>query len=331
MCTAMTYQTRDFYFGRTLDYDVSYGETVTVTPRNFPLTFRHGDVLTHHHAIIGMAHVSRGYPLYYDAVNEKGLCMAGLNFVGNAVYRTAKGEGTEIAQFEWIPWVLSQYDSVSAVREALPSVKIVDTPFSDALPAAQLHWIVADTHACVVVECTENGLHVYENPLGVLTNNPPFERQLKHWERFANLSNEEPNTSTDPAFFSRGRGAVGLPGDLSSQSRFVRAAFTRRFAVSGDSELESVIQFFHMLGMVQQTNGCCKLGKDRYEITLYTSCCNASRGIYYYTTYGNSQISAVELHRENLDDTRLTSYPLITDPVIRFQNENKLTTEKPMI
>ena len=103
MCTAATYQTRDFYFGRTLDYEFSYPSEVTVTPRRFPLSFRHTGSMNEHYAIIGMAYVANGYPLYYDAINEKGLGMAGLNFVGNAAY-AAPCEGKEnIAQFEFIP------------------------------------------------------------------------------------------------------------------------------------------------------------------------------------------------------------------------------------
>ena len=72
MCTAATYQTECFYMGRTLDYEFSYGEEITITPREFPFEFRHGGTLSNHYAIIGMAHAAGGYPLYYDAVNEKG-------------------------------------------------------------------------------------------------------------------------------------------------------------------------------------------------------------------------------------------------------------------
>ena len=79
MCTAATYKTKGFYFGRTLDYEFSYGEEITVAPRNFPFEFRHTGICQSHYAIIGMAHVANNYPLYYDAMNEKGLCMAGLN------------------------------------------------------------------------------------------------------------------------------------------------------------------------------------------------------------------------------------------------------------
>ena len=72
MCTAVTYKTKDHYFGRNLDLEGSFGETVTVTPRNFPLPFRKMGMLETHYAMIGMAHIAEGYPLYYDATNEKG-------------------------------------------------------------------------------------------------------------------------------------------------------------------------------------------------------------------------------------------------------------------
>ena len=100
MCTAATYKTKDFYFGRTLDYEFSYGDEVTVTPRNYPFDFRHLGRMDSHYAIIGMAHVAQDYPLYYDAMNEKGLCMAGLNFVGNAAYANVIPGRENVAQFE---------------------------------------------------------------------------------------------------------------------------------------------------------------------------------------------------------------------------------------
>ena len=115
-------------------------------------------------------------------------------------------------------------------------------------------------------------------------------------------------------------GAMGLPGDLSSSSRFIRAAFTKMNSVSGSSEEESVSQFFHILGAVEQQRGCCEVAKGKYEITIYTSCCNADKGIYYYTTYDNHRINAVDMHRENLDGSELIRYPLLKDEDIFRQN-----------
>lgn len=324
MCTAVTYQTNDFYFGRTLDYEHSWQEEVTITPRNFALDFRHEGRLDKHYAMIGMACVQDGYPLYFDAVNERGLAMAGLNFVGNAVYGKPEQGRHNIAQFELIPWILAQCATVGEARICLERTQITDTPFSDRLPPAQLHWIIADRQEAVTVEAVAEGLGVYDNPAGVLTNNPPFDRQMFRLNDYMHLSADAPENrfSSDLKLepYSRGMGALGLPGDLSSQSRFVRAAFVKAHSVSGNTEQESVGQFFHMLGAVEQVRGCCHVGQGQYEKTIYTSCCNANKGIYYYTTYENRQITGVYLRNSLLEDRKLSCYPLIREEQFRVQN-----------
>ena len=278
MCTAATYKTKDFYFGRTLDYEFSYGDQIVITPRNYSFHFRHVGDMEHHYAIIGMAHVAEDYPLYYDAMNEKGVAMAGLNFVGNAAYSEVQSNVENIAQFEFISWILSQCASLVEVRELLDRINIVNTPFSEQLPLAQLHWIISDENESITVESMPDGLHIYDNP-------------------------------------------VGVPGDLSSSSRFVRVAFTKVYAISGESEAESVSQFFHILGSVDQQRGCCEVADGKCEITLYTSCCNVAKGIYYYNTYENHQISAVDMHVENLDNNKLICYPVIQGERINYQNK----------
>lgn len=324
MCTAVTYRTKDFYFGRTLDLDCSYGEEVTVTPRRYPFRFRHQGALASHYAIIGMAHVAGQYPLYYDAVNEKGLAIAGLNFVGNAIYREAAPGKDNVAQFELIPWILGQCASVREARQLLERINLTPTPFGPALPPAQLHWLIADASEAITLESVQEGIRIYDNPAGVLTNNPPFPHQMLHLNQFMGLSPRNPENRFSSRLpletLSRGMGALGLPGDLSSPSRFVRASFVALNSVSGSSELESVNQFFHILGAVEQQKGCCETENGKLEITLYTSCCNASRGIYYYTTYDNHQITAVDLHRVNLEANALSRYPLISGEQIRMQN-----------
>ena len=324
MCTAAAFQTKDFYFGRTLDYECSYGECVTVTPRRYPFSFRHMGRLDAHYAMIGMAHVADGYPLYYDAVNEAGLGMAGLNFVGNAQYAEVQEGKENVAQFELIPWILGTCASVEEARQALLCLNLIDTPFMENLPLAQLHWLIADKTACITVESVKDGLKVYDNPVGVLTNNPPFPYQLFQLNNYMHLAvdNRENTFSKELALdpYSRGMGGMGLPGDLSSQSRFVRVAFVKMNSLSGDSEAESVSQFFHILGSVDQQRGCCKLGEGRYEITLFTSCCNTDKGIYYYNTYDNHQVSGVDMHRENLDGSSLITYAPVCGEQICMQN-----------
>ncbi len=324
MCTAVTYKTKDFYFGRTLDYDFSYREEVTVTPRSYPFRFRHMGTIQRHYAIIGMAFVQDDFPLYYDAVNEKGLAMAGLNFVGNACYYAPAPDKDNVAVFEFIPWILSQCATVSQARGLIGRINLTKESFSPQLPPASLHFLVADREEAITVEAVADGIHVYNNPVGVLTNNPPFPQQLFRLNDFLYLSRKDPENSfskqLDLSCYSRGMGALGLPGDLSSQSRFVRASFVKMNSVSTDTEESSVSQFFHILGSVDQQRGCCDVGKGEYEITIYTSCCNADKGIYYYTTYDNHRITAVDMHKVELGGSTLARYPLIQGGQICFQN-----------
>ena len=277
-----------------------------------------------HYAMIGMAYVCQEFPLYYDAVNEKGLGMAGLNFVDNAHYNSVAEGKDNVAQFEIIAWILAQCATVNEALALLKRINITDTPFNDQLPPAQLHWIIADKSGAVTVESMADGLHIYPNPVGVMTNNPPFDEQMFGLNNYMHLSPRQPENTFAPALalrtYSRGMGALGLPGDLSSASRFVRVAFTKMNARSGDSELESVSQFFHILGSVDQQRGCCEVEPGKYEITLYTSCCNTRTGVYYYTTYENHQISAVDMHKEDLDGAALCRYQPVLGEQIRFQN-----------
>ena len=324
MCTAATYKTKDFYFGRTLDYEFSYGDEVTITPRNYVFNFREKEKIETHYAIIGMAYVTENYPLYYDAINEKGLGMAGLNFVGNAYYRE-KVEGKDnIAQFEFIPWILSQCATIEDAKKLIEKINLTNIPFNEQLPLAQLHWIIADKNEAITVEAVEEGIKIYENPVGVLTNNPPFDKQMFSLNNYINLSNKTPEDkfaqNLNLQRYSRGMGAIGLPGDLSSQSRFVRASFVKMNSISAEGENESVSQFFHILNSVDQQRGCCELEDGKYEITIYTSCCNATKGIYYYTTYDNHQITAVDMRKEDLNINKLIRYPLIKNEQIKIQN-----------
>jgi len=324
MCTAITYETKDFYFGRNLDLEYSYQEAVTVTPRAYPFSFRCGIPLPQHYAIIGTATVARNYPLYYEATNEKGLSMAGLNFPGNAVYHPARENGDNIAPFELIPWVLGQCESVAQAEMLLSRLNIWEEAFSQEFPLSPLHWMLADRRKCLVLESTRQGLQIYENPCGVLTNNPPFPYHRHHLAEFLNLTVHTPENrfsrTLDLKPYSLGMGGIGLPGDLSSASRFVRAAFTRANSLSGETEHESVSQFFHILGSVSQTRGLTEVRPGAFEYTLYSSCCNTDKGIYYYTTYENSAVTAVDMHKCDLDGKILSSYPMSRNLQLHPQN-----------
>lgn len=322
MCTALSYKTRDHYFGRTLDLEHDFRESVVITPRKYPLAFRRMPPAGTHYAMIGMASIVDGYPLYYEATNERGLSMAGLNFPGNAYYPPEKhGKGT-VSPFELIPFILGSCETVPQAKALLERIRIAAIPFSDALPLSPLHWMIADSEQSIVVESMQDGLHIHDNPIGVMTNNPPFDYHMTNLTNYTALSPDQPKShlgTVDLTLPSRGMGALGLPGDLSSPSRFIRAAYTKAYSACGEGEAESVGQFFHILGSVRHVRGSVMVNGEP-EITIYACCCNTNRGVYYYQTYGNSRICAVDMHREYLDGEHLISYALRKDQDILFEN-----------
>ena len=324
MCTAVTYKTKHHYFGRNLDLEYSYRESVTVTTRNYPFRFRLMGEMKSHYAMIGMAMVEEDYPLYYDATNEKGLSMAGLLFAGNAVYREVAEGKDNVSPFEFIPWVLGQCANLKEVRGLLDKINLAAIDFSEKYPLSELHWMISDREESIVVEAVKEGLRVYDNPVEVLTNNPPFDMQMFQLNRYMGISTEQPENlfskELDLKIYSRGMGGLGLPGDWTSPSRFVRAAFTRMNAKSGSSEEESVSQFFHILGSVEHPRGCVHMGNGKYEITVYSSCCNTDEGIYYYKTYDNCNIIGIDMKKENLEGSSLISYPMQKEGRLQIQN-----------
>ena len=313
MCTAVSFLSGSHYFGRNLDLEFHYQESVAVTPRNFPLILSNKSTMVNHYAMIGIATVDNGYPLYYDATNEHGLSMAGLNFPGNAFYQTNHSGQNYIAPYELIPWILGKCKSSSEALKLLKDTAIGAIPYSDNFPLTGLHWILCDREYCYTIEPLKHGLNIQENPVGVLTNNPPFDYHMQNLCNYLSLSNHSPENKIAPEItlepHSRGMGAMGLPGDLSSSSRFIRAVFTKFHSTHPESETEAVSQFFHILGSVVQQEGCVQIN-DAYEKTVYTSCCNTDAGIYYFQTYDNPQILAVNMHVVNLNGKQIVQYPV---------------------
>ncbi len=324
MCTAIDFMTKDHYFGRNLDLHAGYGETVVITPRRYPFAFRRMGEMKTHHAMIGMALVARDYPLYFDATNEHGLSMAGLNVPGNAVYRPEEPGKDNVTPFELIPWVLGQCATVAEARPLLARLNLLNEPFGEGMPLSPLHFMLCDREACVVIEPVSEGLRVYENPTGVLTNNPPFPFQLFSLNNYMNVTRELPVNRFAPELplerYCLGMGALGLPGDPSSMSRFARAVFAKQNAVCGDTEAESVSQFFHILGAVEQQRGISAAEEGEYEYTLYSSCVNTDTGAYYYKTYDSAGICCVHLHRADLDAEKLVSFSQLQAWHVHEQN-----------
>lgn len=319
MCTCISYQSNSHYFGRNLDLEYSLNESVIITPRNYKTTQRSSNIFPQKYAMIGIGIVKKGYPLYYDATNEHGLSIAGLNFPGNAVYQNKKHSMINLTSFEFIPWILGHFRSVSEVMDVIAQVNLVNESFNSTYSLTPLHWMVSDNKQSIVIEPMQERLYVYDNPVGVLTNNPPFDYHLHNLTNYLNLSRYQPKDCLWEKLpkkpYSRGMGAIGLPGDLSSASRFVRAAYIKLNSIDDGTENNAVCQFFHILNAVEQQRGAVAIG-DGYEITVYSSCCNTNKGVYYFKTYDNSQITAVDMFARDLNATELYVYPLITEQQI---------------
>ncbi len=325
MCTSIIYTAGDYYFGRNLDLEVDLGQKIVITPRNKTLEFREMPNLEHHYAIIGMSIIRDDYPLYFDGINEKGVGMAGLNFNGPAHYFPVQQGKDNIASFELVPYILASASSVNEAKKLLANANIANLNFSDKLQAAPLHWIIADkTGASITVESTIEGLKVYDNPVGVLTNNPEFPRQLVNLSNYRGISPTAPENTIAPEVdlpvYSRGFGSHFLPGGMDSESRFVKATFAKMHTPVGNSEVENITNYFHILQSVEQQKGLDEIAPNTYEYTIYSDGSNLSKGIFYYRTYENSQINSVDMHKENLETSELITYRVQNQQEINYQN-----------
>lgn len=326
MCTAALFKGKDYYFGRNFDYEISYNEKVAICPKNYVFNLRDENTLKNHNPIIGIAAGVEEYPLFYDAVNDKGLAMGGLNFDGYAKYsESIDKDCINLAEFELIPYILGKCDNLAEAKKVISKLNIVDTPFNSNFPVSPLHWMIADKTGSIVLESTDDGLHVYDNPLNILTNNPPFNDQLFNLNNFMSISNAQPKNNLckdyDLVTYSRGMGGLGLPGDYSSASRFVKAVFVSQNSTPMTDEISSVNHFFHILSSVEQPMGSTLVNTnpDLYEHTIYSSCMNLNKGILYYRTYDNLSINSVILGNEDLESSELIFYPFAKE-VFNLQN-----------
>lgn len=323
MCTALSLDGSRHYFGRNLDLEYNFGQEVVITPRQYPFAFTDGTKTAHHYAFVGMASVEDGYPLYADAINEKGLGMAGLHFALSGALPSPGPEGaTDVAPFEFISWVLAQCATLDEALERISRINLSDVPFSPSIPNSMLHWMLADASGSAVVEPLAEGLSIKRDPYNVLTNDPPFTYHATNLNFYLNLTPDMPENRFCQAFdlkaLGKGTGAFGLPGDCSSPSRFVRIAFNSGNSVPHTGKEAELTQFFHLLDSVASVRGDVRTEDGKYFYTRYTSCmCDGS---YYYKTYANNQITQVDMNKTDADSAELSVYPLVETQQIRAGN-----------
>jgi len=324
MCTCISFKTKDNYFGRNLDLECRFGEKVVITPRNYEFQLRKEEIFKTKYAMIGMATVIDNYPLYAEATNEKGLSIAGLYFPDYAYYKDQEKAKINITPFELTPWILGNFETIEELRKVINNLNLINISFSEKIELTPMHFMILDKKESIVLEQTKEGLKIYDNPIGVLTNSPPFSYHLTNLNNYLNLTPEfAENRLTEKIglkAYSNGMGSFGLPGDTSSSSRFIRAAFNKLNSVCDEDEESSVSQFFHILDSVSMIRGSTITKNNKYDITNYSCCINIDKGIYYYKTYNNNQITAIKLNKCNINSDKLEIFELIENQQINYIN-----------
>lgn len=341
MCTAIGWQGKHFMFGRNLDLEYGFRERVTQVARGRLLRFAAMPPARTAYAMLGMAAEEDGFPLFAEAVNERGLCAAGLYFPHSARMRAAgdrqgaagdrqnaegaaektAAAGRAIAPHEMVAALLARCADTRQARAFLQGAEVVSIPYKN-YPVPALHWLVADRYGYFVAEPAEGGLRLYDDPAGVLANEPPFPFQLQNLHAYRHLTAAEPACGFGIPLQAlyHGTGGVGLPGDAASPSRFVRAAFyranSRPFAEAGEGEgrgegedeadvaEQDAAQMFHMLSAVEMVKGGVLTEEGRPCYTRYACCIDADAGVYYLKRYGSLGVEKFTLHRQGAEESK---------------------------
>ena len=298
MCTCLSLRGDHLYFARNMDLDCDFARTAVRAPRAFPLAGRR-----RHYAVAGVAQVREGIPYFAEGLNERGLYVAGLYFP-DAVY-AAKGMAPHVFMTSALALCASASEAARLLTNTDISGEGVDGP------APPLHWMLADRKRTLVVERRAEGLFVHENAFGVLTNSPPFPFHADNMRQYMGLSASSPACGWHPLTpFGVGFGGIGLPGDGSPASRFVRAAFLRANAKGA-----SLFDVFGILRSLAFPAGLARTERGE-ERTLYSSVADADDGIFYYATDAHPRPCAVRLSgREEGNSLAVFPFPKAEPPL----------------
>lgn len=302
-----------------MDLFYNFDQRLIKLPKRCRIDLRFVGSIAEHYSMVGMGTCADGckLPLYADAMNSYGLCMAGLDFPENAVYaKSTVAEKENVAAFELIPWVLGSCKTVDEAEALLLRTNIIGEPVNDTVGVAPLHWMIADRWRSLVVESVEDGVKLYSNRFNALTNNPDFRFHCENMRQYASLSADAPGGKLGDALelspFSYGFGALGLRGDASSASRFVKAAFLTHFCgdLKLDNEYQRVLQCFRILNSLAMVKGSVITPDGREDTTIYSACMSPESGKYYFSAYFDARIYSVEMPSDSCEADTLIELPL---------------------
>ena len=311
MCTAIKFLN---YFGRNLDLEYNFNEEVVITPRNYCFNFSSSLSNDKNYALIGIATKSKNYPLYYDAINEYGLGGVGLSFNKQNLYSNNLTVKNAIAPYEFLPFVLRTSKTIKEVKNLLKNHIVVNKSFSKEFAVTNMHFMFADKNSSIVIETNNGKINIYNNKLNILTNMPEFYNQIKNLNNYKRLTNKDPYKSE-----YKGSGAVGLPGDYTSVSRFVKTDFILKNSAIINKNNNELTQFFKVLDSVFVPLGAVNIN-NKFFHTIYTTGYNLKDLTLCFKTYNNNRISQVSMLKENLDLNKLICYPINNKQDILYLN-----------
>lgn len=329
MCTSLSIKSNKGhnFFGRNMDLAYDFNQSVLIIPRNYQIQNKvTGDMAKNKYAIIGMGTIIDNHPTLADGMNEKGLACAGLNFDGYSYVEENIVPGKKnIAPYDFIYWIVANHETVDEVKQTIENLELVKVPINERTPLPTLHWMIVDkTGKSIVVEKTKDKFAVYDNPVGVMTNNPTFDWHLTNLNEYMKITPNHPEnvkwSDKELTPLGVGAGTLGIPGDFESVSRFIRIAYIRAHMPSIEDEITAVTQFLHMLDYVIMVKGGVITKDGLEDITRYSSCMDQERGIYYYRNYNNNRINAIDMHKEDLDSTEIKLFPYLETQDINYQN-----------
>lgn len=315
-CTGLMLKAKDntVVHGRTLEFAIKVDTSVAVIPRDYSFkgTSPLGQGLSYQSKYSAVGVFAFNNPALLDGMNEKGLSVGTFYFPGFAGYSKASTENQNksLSPADFPNWILTQFATIDELKAALNSVVIVPTVLQGwGNETPPFHYIVYDKYGkSLVIEPVDGKLLYYDNPLGVLTNSPNFEWHLTNLRNFVNLTtlNAKPVTINGLTIdsFGQGSGMVGLPGDFTPPSRFVRATIFSVTATTPETNEAAVAQIFHILNQFDIPVGVIKEeanGVTYTDFTLMTAVRDPSRLKYYFKTYENPTVKVVDLNTFDLN------------------------------
>ncbi|MDD5728248.1 MAG: choloylglycine hydrolase family protein [Victivallales bacterium] len=324
-CTGVQLQAKDgaIVRGRTLEFAQALDSDVIVIPRNYPytgLTPGKGQGLKWKTVFAVAGANSNAEPYVMDGVNEKGLSGGIFYFPGFTDYQAFKRENAAatLAQWQLLTWILSSFATVAEVGKALPGIAVCD-----AVPAGwegqmPLHYIVTDAGGdCIVIEYIGGKLNIYANPSGILTNAPPFQWHLTNLKNYVKIMPQNaPDRDVNSLKISQagqGSGMLGLPGDYTPPSRFVRAFFFSSASLPRENAEKAAMQVFHILSSFDIPLGTVRSTGDKVtaiEHTQWTSVCDLRNKFFYYRTEHNSGIRVLKLMECDLNASKIIKFKM---------------------